>query len=484
MAEVLGCAASLLTVVEAVAYVTKFIRSCKHAPQESQHLVRELSYIRGLLITIQETIDEQEGSNNTWSSTGVLLNDSNGLLQQFQQLLDVLDLRIGGPSQVKGLKRFTYAMKWPFQESETLKLLNTVERYKGLFELALDNNHIRLSKAIHDDIKRLSATVREMKDELGSYSQDVKALDVRSQCVHEEVIESTQQLKLINLKNEGKFGCSIANFDISHYFIFRIAYRLLTACPDFEFRKVFKWLSTWNFWSRQQDIFTQRVGETCAWFLETPEFIQWKSDTARFLHCYGPPGIGKTVLTSVIVHHLQSTIPMDSRVVAFFCDNTTKSGYTTLLGALLQQLTKDKCSDWNGMKALYEQHIHGTKPQSDELFALLRSEIKIARKVYIVLDALDEWSTDSGELSLWLSNLKDLGSNVSILVTSRPAIHIPNPFVDDVRLEISPPASDLRTYLRLRIGKECDRNERGFLKHDLQLQEKVENTLLERCEGL
>jgi hypothetical protein len=259
---------------------------------------------------------------------------------------------------------------------------------------------------------------------------------------------------------------------------------LLTACPDSEFRKVFKWLSTWNFWSRQQDILTQRVGETCAWFLETPNFTRWKSDTARFLHCYGPPGIGKTVLSSVIVHHLQSTIPQESRIVAFFCDNTTKAEYTTLLGALLQQLIKDKCSNWNGIEALYEQHIHGTKPESGELLALLRSELKTVRKVYIVLDALDEWSTDSGELFLWLSNLKDLGSNVNILVTSRPAIHIPSLSIDDVRLEISPPASDLRSYMRLRIGKESDCNERRFLKHDLQLQENLENTLLERCEGL
>jgi hypothetical protein len=259
---------------------------------------------------------------------------------------------------------------------------------------------------------------------------------------------------------------------------------LLTACPDSEFRKVFKWLSTWNFWSRQQDILTQRVGETCAWFLETPNFTRWKSDTARFLHCYGPPGIGKTVLSSVIVHHLQSTIPQESRIVAFFCDNTTKAEYTTLLGALLQQLIKDKCSNWNGIEALYEQHIHGTKPESGELLALLRSELKTVRKVYIVLDALDEWSTDSGELFLWLSNLKDLGSNVNILVTSRPAIHIPSLSIDDVRLEISPPASDLRSYMRLRIGKESDCNERRFLKHNLQLQENLENTLLERCEGL
>jgi len=208
MTEVIGYTASVMTIVEAIAYVTKFIRSCKHAPQESQHLVRELSYVRGLLITLQETIDEQESSNKTWSSTGVLLNDGNGLLPHFQQLLDALDLRIGGPSRKKGLTKFTHSVKWPFKESETLKLLNTVERYKGLFELALDNNHIRLSKAIHDNVKHLSTTVQEMKDELSSYSQDVKALDVRNQHVQEKVIESTQQLKLLNLKNKGKLGYS------------------------------------------------------------------------------------------------------------------------------------------------------------------------------------------------------------------------------------------------------------------------------------
>ena len=208
MAEVLGCAASMLTIVETIAYITKYIRSCKHAPQESQHLVRELSYVRGLLITLQETIDEQESSDDTWSSTGVLLNDGNGLLPQFQQLLDVLDLRIGGPSREKGLKKLTHALRWPFKESETLKLLNTVERYKSLFELALENNHIHLSKAIHNDVKHLSATVQEMKDELSLYSQDMKAIDARTQHVHEEVIESTQQLKLLNLNNEGKLGYS------------------------------------------------------------------------------------------------------------------------------------------------------------------------------------------------------------------------------------------------------------------------------------
>jgi uncharacterized protein with von Willebrand factor type A (vWA) domain len=154
MAEALGSVASVLTIVQTIAYVAKYIRSCKNAPQESQLLVRELSYVRGLLTNLKETIDEQESSHDTGSSTATLLDDENGLLPQFKQLLDVLDLRIGGPSQEKGFTKVTQALKWPFKESETLRILNTVERYKRLFELALNNNHIRLSNAIRDDVKQ------------------------------------------------------------------------------------------------------------------------------------------------------------------------------------------------------------------------------------------------------------------------------------------------------------------------------------------
>jgi hypothetical protein len=204
MAEALGSVASVLTIVETIAYVAKYIRSCKHAPQESQLLVRELSYVRGLLTTLKETIDEQERSNDTWYSTATLLTDGNGLLPQFQQLLDVLDVRIGGPSREKGFKKASQTLKWPFKESETLRVLNTVERYKGLFELALNNNHIRLSKAVHDDVKQLSGVVQEMRDELRLNSLDTKALHISSQHVQQEVVKSTQQLQRLNLKTEGK----------------------------------------------------------------------------------------------------------------------------------------------------------------------------------------------------------------------------------------------------------------------------------------
>lgn len=61
MAEALGAIASVLTIVETIACVTKAVRSCKNAPKESQRLVYELSYLRGIL----DTLKERSKSNET-----------------------------------------------------------------------------------------------------------------------------------------------------------------------------------------------------------------------------------------------------------------------------------------------------------------------------------------------------------------------------------------------------------------------------------
>lgn len=127
MAEALGGIASVLTIVESLAHVTKSHLSCKNAPKESKRLVRELSYIRDLLTTLKENIQEQESSNTSWSSTLLLLSDRNGFLHQFQKLVAQLDQRIGGPSREHGFSKLKRALEWPFKETETRKLMETIE---------------------------------------------------------------------------------------------------------------------------------------------------------------------------------------------------------------------------------------------------------------------------------------------------------------------------------------------------------------------
>lgn len=114
----------------------------------------------------------------------------------------------------------------------------------------------------------------------------------------------------------------------------------------------------------------------------------------RTLYCYGPPGIGKTVLASVIVDHLHASLHPECRVLGFFCESsgTVKDKYRALLGSLLQQLTANQCSTWDDIEKLYDQHRHGTSPNPKELLHILQMEIQQTQRTYIVLDSLDEWS--------------------------------------------------------------------------------------------
>ncbi|KAK0435958.1 hypothetical protein EV421DRAFT_1144755 [Armillaria borealis] len=53
---------------------------------------------------------------------------------------------------------------------------------------------------------------------------------------------------------------------------------------------------------------SQRVGDTGCWFLESEQFQQWVdgSVTSSCLWCPGNPGVGKTILASIIINYLQS----------------------------------------------------------------------------------------------------------------------------------------------------------------------------------
>jgi hypothetical protein len=52
---------------------------------------------------------------------------------QLQELLDRLDCRVTGLSQTSGFRRLKLVAEWPFKEAETLKLIDAVERFKGIF---------------------------------------------------------------------------------------------------------------------------------------------------------------------------------------------------------------------------------------------------------------------------------------------------------------------------------------------------------------
>ena len=64
-----------------------------------------------------------------------------------------------------------------------------------------------------------------------------------------------------------------------------------------------------------------REDGTGDWFLKTTEVQQWLAGNHKTLYCPGIPGAGKTVLTSLLLNHLEATFSSNEVGIAgIFCD--------------------------------------------------------------------------------------------------------------------------------------------------------------------
>jgi Cdc6-like AAA superfamily ATPase len=227
---------------------------------------------------------------------------------------------------------------------------------------------------------------------------------------------------------------------------------------------------------------SQRVDKTGDWILAAPEFQDWKSKNSRTLLCVGAPGVGKTVLAAIVVEHLTTTLPKGSCVFAFYCSQLgdMREKYQTVLRALVQQLLRMQKTFVRVVKDLHDRHTHGTAPDSTELLASLREGLMGLDKVYFVIDALDEWSSHPQPIKSLLDDLRSLGDNVNILAMSRPIGQLQETVTAARVIEVHLPVGDLRMYIRFRLSD----SDQQFLTTDIQLKAKVEQTVLESCEGL
>lgn len=124
-----------------------------------------------------------------------------------------------------------------------------------------------------------------------------------------------------------------------------------------------------------------------------------------------------------------------------------------LIASLLKQLVQDHPTISDNVKTLYNRHIvQNTRPTPDEFTKALQSEIGRYAKVYIIVDALDEFlERDQGYL---ITELQSLSGNINLMVTSRPLPLIEEQFHGARRLNILANDKDIRIYIESRIPRE------------------------------
>ncbi|KAF8145524.1 ankyrin repeat-containing domain protein [Mycena galopus ATCC 62051] len=220
-------------------------------------------------------------------------------------------------------------------------------------------------------------------------------------------------------------------------------YVLQSLCIN-ERKKIIDWLSPLNFFVRQDDIFSTHQEGTGEWLLQKAQFKGWESSVGGVLWCRGIPGVGKTVLASVVVNYLTTKYkPTSSIGVACIYLNHKETGIQTphnLMSGLWSQLVHEKPLGSLVHNTHAEHTRKGTRPSMAKVRALLHNAIAQWSKVYII-----------DKQHILLKDVGSLGATVNLIVTSRPNITVTGRFSNLEVVDIKADPNDIHQYIEAHI---------------------------------
>ncbi|RYC80736.1 hypothetical protein BFJ63_vAg16371 [Fusarium oxysporum f. sp. narcissi] len=232
-------------------------------------------------------------------------------------------------------------------------------------------------------------------------------------------------------------------------------HKLLHGQDDQKHQAILKWLTPVDYAQQHNDFISRRQRGTGEWMLESAEFQAWLNADKQTLFCPGIPGAGKTIITAIVIDYLQSKFRDNQSIgIAYiYCNFRRKDQQKAedLFASLLKQLAP---SQPQRVKDLYNQHKkRGTRPNFDEISKTLRSVAAIYSRLFIVVDALDEYQISDDNRARFLKEIFELQdfSGANIFATSRPSREISTLFSKGLSRTISATDGDILTYLNDKI---------------------------------
>ncbi|WDK16644.1 hypothetical protein CGRA01v4_07927 [Colletotrichum graminicola] len=239
----------------------------------------------------------------------------------------------------------------------------------------------------------------------------------------------------------------------------------------------------------------QRTPKAGRWFLKSTEFEeQWRDGGLRKLWCHGIPGTGKTVLSSIIINHLRARFSSNPEIACVFIyfDHRQHQDHclTKLLCSMILQLSR-------GAKHLSAkiQEAHGAwkstqqMPAERDYLKMLKSQAKGFKRIFFVVDALDECLDDELEtntLNGFLGVCRELPDSFRLLFTSRPVSKFKTLTDPGCELPIAAHDDDISAYLHRFIESRPQLNgivEKGC-KADPSFRAKTLATITDKSHGM
>src|SRR6266566_2974105 len=299
MADPIGTTASILTLVDVCAKMIQYIQDVKDGSSERTRLRMEIIATKGILEALVTTVKDAEAAPESWSETIRSINQNGGPLDLLQGVLIALHDELGRAASANRIERASRSLLWPFKKKDVEERLKVIERQKSLLALALDNDHMALSKEIQSDTRAIRGDVVVIRAEI------------------------EQQ------KDNGD--------------------RII----------ILDWLTPIDYTPQQHDFINRRQTGTGQWLLDSAEYQTWRQTAKSTLFCPGIPGAGKTILTSIVVEDLTTRFFDDPTVgIAYiYCNFRRKHEQRAedVITSLLKQLSQGRTSLPETVKALYDK---------------------------------------------------------------------------------------------------------------------------------
>ncbi|KAJ7444032.1 ankyrin repeat-containing domain protein [Mycena latifolia] len=397
MAEVLGTVASAIQLVDTALKAREYVKDFYNAPSEQHKLFAELDELQPLLTELEKRVAATPSTNTLQHMTAPL--------GRFKTMMDKFTAKFELPASP--LSKLSKQLSWTlWNKKEAKEYLQEFEPMKSLLNTWLTLGIWDAGEKYNQEHKKDHNAILATVIEQGRTQQECDRAAKEKEILMEE-------------------------------------------------KQILDWITSLNFFQRQADVFRAWQPGTGEWLLSDATFKNWTLGSRGVLWCRGIPGAGKTVLTSVVVNYLRAQFPNNDTAVACIYLNHKERDVQTpenLLASVWKQLIVDNSLP-PAAHDLYKHHrLRDTRPSLTEVFDILQSAMAKHSKVYIIVDALDEYPEDQRNILLeHLSML--LGPTTSLMMTSRPHVTLDDLFPDVSGLEIKAMEDDIRQYVDKQIQK-------------------------------
>ncbi|KAG8528973.1 uncharacterized protein KY384_006662 [Bacidia gigantensis] len=249
-----------------------------------------------------------------------------------------------------------------------------------------------------------------------------------------------------------------------------------------ERQKIMKWLSPLDMENVLQREHNKRCTNSGQWLYRQHAFMDWLQSHQQVLWITGPPGSGKTVLSTSVIETIKSRLSTCSKqtlsLAFFFCDKTDESSQSEarLLGTLIAQIVAQMGEMPDNVRTSYEvarRYGRSMVSSSDCPLKLLADLLQSLGSVFIIIDGIDEFK-EPAAIGRVVRRLTITTEQVHTLCLSRESVILNERLSDARRIHLSPAliGEDIRHYLREELVKiplpDTDIRERLFerLSHD------------------